>query len=187
MHYSQLNQSLGNIDLYLLDGILKGYFDNKQSLLDAGCGEGRNIKYFAENGFHIKGIDSDPMAIKMARMIYKTVVQASFEHRSIEELTDIEQYDAIVVSAVLHFANDQDHFDQQMTILSTALKPGGTMFIRMATDAGVTHERHHFTYVLRAQNASHIWSRYGLTLMEPWKSVVVEGKRSMGVFFLSKT
>ena len=66
MHHKELNKLVGNVDIYLLDHILKGTFEGKIKLLDAGCGEGRNLKYFINNGFDIYGVDSNPMAIKMA-------------------------------------------------------------------------------------------------------------------------
>jgi hypothetical protein len=47
----ELNQLLGNIDIYLLDQILKARFEKHCKILDAGCGEGRNLIFFVRNEY----------------------------------------------------------------------------------------------------------------------------------------
>src|ERR1035438_7673814 len=44
---------------YLFDQILKGRFDERLRVLDAGCGDGRNLTYFLRRGFACFGIDRD--------------------------------------------------------------------------------------------------------------------------------
>ena len=46
MTHDELNKVLGNIDLYLLDQLLKGRITRDMKILDAGCGEGRNLHLF---------------------------------------------------------------------------------------------------------------------------------------------
>ncbi|MEJ2005165.1 MAG: methyltransferase domain-containing protein, partial [Cyclobacteriaceae bacterium] len=59
MNCSDLNALLGNIDVYLLDQILKGRFEKSRRILDAGCGEGRNSRYLASQGKEIYFLDRD--------------------------------------------------------------------------------------------------------------------------------
>ena len=47
-----------NTDIYLVDQILKGNFNDFKTVLDVGCGAGRNLPYFLENGFEVFGLDS---------------------------------------------------------------------------------------------------------------------------------
>src|SRR4030088_3234425 len=49
----ELRASFGEIDIYLFDQILKGRFDRRRRLLDAGCGDGRNLVYFLRQGFRV--------------------------------------------------------------------------------------------------------------------------------------
>ncbi len=186
MQQKELNGLLGNVDIYLLDHILKGHFDNKIQLLDAGCGEGRNLKYFVDNGYAVHGIDLNPMAIKMAKMMYKSVS----ENFAVANLTDLPypetQFDAVICTAVLHFAKDQKEFEKMLSELVRVLKDDGVMFIRMATDIGLVENKNSFPYLLQTDHIETTFAKQGLKLTEPWKSVVVEGKRSMGSFMLKK-
>lgn len=188
MHLREVNKAFGNIDIYLLDQILKGRFEGKIKLLDAGCGEGRNLNYFVENGFDAQGNDIEPLALKMAQMTYRKVPSKNFVHSAIEDLDYPKNtFDVIICGAVLHFAKDQSHFDRMLNVLSKILKKNGVLFIRMATDVGVDKdEASPFTYHLPKDLIEDSFSTRGLTFLESWKSVVVEGKRSMGTFILSK-
>ena len=60
----------GNVDIYVIDQILKGRYQQTDTILDAGCGEGRNLKWFYRNNFTIYGMDLDPERLKMAKVQY---------------------------------------------------------------------------------------------------------------------
>ena len=45
------------MDIYLLDQLMKSSIDKRMKILDAGCGEGRNLVYFLRNDFNVDGID----------------------------------------------------------------------------------------------------------------------------------
>lgn len=62
-----LRRQFGEIDIYLFDQLLRGRFDARRRVLDAGCGDGRNLPYFLAHGFEIYGIDADPRAVAAAR------------------------------------------------------------------------------------------------------------------------
>ena len=142
MHFKDLNKAVGNLDLYLLDQILKGRFEGRKTILDAGCGEGRNLPYFVQNDFSVYGIDLDPKAVLMAMMTYKTVPKERWSAGDIEDLPwENHFFDAIICSAVLHFARDHDHFHQMMIELLRVLKKGGLLFIRAATTIGLWKEK----------------------------------------------
>ena len=55
----ELKNTIGNTDIYLIDQILKERYTPKDIILDAGCGSGRNLKWFYDNGFgpHVFGPD----------------------------------------------------------------------------------------------------------------------------------
>ena len=157
--------------------------------MDAGCGEGRNLRYFVDQGNEVYGIDQNPMAIKMAQMTFKSVPKECFIQSSISEIPfSGEKFDLIICSAVLHFAKNEQHFDQMFGKLINILTKSGLMFIRMASEFGITNPnaRGSFSYLLTQNKLKELLDRYPLKLAEPLKSVLVEQKRSMSVLLFEK-
>jgi tellurite methyltransferase len=139
---SNLQQSFGNIDIYLFDQLLKGTYDNCRKVLDAGCGGGRNLIYLLQNGFEVYGIDPDAGAIETVKALSQKLSPCNstdnFKIALIEELPFADAYfDLVICNTVLHFAQSPDHFDQMMLSLWRVLKPGGYFFSRLASDIGI--------------------------------------------------
>jgi SAM-dependent methyltransferase len=59
-------ETFGNIDIYLFDQLLKGRITPTMSILDAGCGDGRNLIYFLSHNFDVFAVDSNPGSIHMS-------------------------------------------------------------------------------------------------------------------------
>ena len=204
MDISSLNKLLGNIDIYLLDQILKGRFSKDQKILDAGCGEGRNQVYFLREGYQVFGVDSNPIAIQMARIQAHTIQKDYDIHRfqtaAVEDMPfHKEAVDVLISSAVLHFARHTDHFNKMMEEMMRVLKPGGLLFLRMATGFGGMIEASasmgdgvyllpdgSSRFLLTEELLLEIQARYSLQHLEAPKSVLVHGKRCMGVFMMQK-
>lgn len=204
MDFKELNKQLGNIDIYLLDQILKGRFTPEMKILDAGCGEGRNTHYFIQEGFQVFGIDKDKLSIEMARL-YATSIRKDFDiHRfQVNEVENLmfhkAAFDAVLSSAVLHFAQDETHFLKMMGEMVRVLKHRGILWLRMCTDAGnilnkaksLGKNRHLLPdgserFVLTPGLLSSAMEKFGLIHLEPPKSVLVHELRSMGVFVFKK-
>lgn len=204
MSPEELNHLLGNIDLYLLDQILKGRFAPGMRILDAGCGEGRNLVYFIRQGMDVWGIDRNPEALKLLRMYGKSLHPGFDPEKIIEDdaaaisLPPVS-FDGIISSAVLHFAESHDHFRQMFAELVRLLRPGGILFVRTAMLEGIATEAEALDqagryllpdgserYLLRQPLLEELCSRYQLVFLEPLKYVVVHQARSMGSFVLQK-
>jgi SAM-dependent methyltransferase len=204
MDIKSLNRHLGNIDIYLLDQILKGRFSKEMKILDAGCGEGRNCVYFLNEGYQIFGVDSNPIAIQMAR-IYAQTIQQDYDifrfQTSVVENMPFHQgaFDAVISSAVLHFAQNETIFLKMVEDMMRVLKPGGIFFLRMTTSEGGMVEKSpdlgdgvfllpdgSERFLLTGDLEKEIVSKYELKYLEPAKSVLVHGQRSMGVFVWEK-
>lgn len=199
-----LNQLLGNIDLYLLDQVLKGRFTPDMRILDVGCGEGRNLVYFIRQGMEVWGIDRNPEALKLLRM-YGRSLHPDFDPEKIieDDAADISLppagFDGIISSAVLHFAESHAHFRQMFAELLRLLRPGGILFVRTAMLEGIATEANALDgegryllpdgserYLLCQSLLSELCEQYQLSLLEPLKYVVVHQARSMGSFVLQK-
>jgi SAM-dependent methyltransferase len=137
-----LLETFGAIDIYLFDQLLRGRFDRRPRVLDAGSGDGRNLTYLLRRGFTCFGIDRDPAAIERVRGLAATVAvelpAGNFRTGEIDSLPWTEaSMDAVVCSAVLHFASDIAHFDRMIDEMWRVLAPSGMLFARLASNIGL--------------------------------------------------
>lgn len=202
MTVPQLNKYLGNIDLYLLDQILKNKIPINANILDAGCGEGRNLIYFLNNGYEVCGIDQNPDAIKMLQFIiaanYPQYSKNNFQVGQLSHLPyDDKSFEFIICSAVLHFAQSESHFLEMMDELDRVLAVKGRLFIRMTSDIGLRgHEKmdndlHQvpngsIRFLITEPMIESLLSKYNYRKTEPVKTVVVENNRCMTTLVLQK-
>lgn len=203
MEINELNRLLGNIDIYLLDQILKGRLTKEMKLLDAGCGEGRNSVYFINQNFQIFGIDSNEVAIQYCRYLAKTINPNFDVHRfQVGKLEEIPfhtgAFDAVTCSAVLHFAENVDNFWQMIAEILRVLKSGGIFWFRMTTAFGgileTSQDLGGGKYLLPDGSERFLLTQElldkleesGLRFLENPKSVLVHGQRAMGVLVMEK-
>lgn len=198
-----LQQLYGNIDIYLFDQLLKGTYSNCHKILDAGCGGGRNLVYFLQNGFDVYGIDPNTNAItaiqQLAQSLAPNIPQGNFKVAAAEDIPfgDAE-FDLVLCSAVLHFAQSKAHFEAMLNELWRVLKPGGYFFARLASDIGIEtlvqpigngryllpdgSERYLATQQMLLQYTSDL----GAQLHEPIKTTNVQNLRCMTTWCLRK-
>lgn len=139
---NNLQQLYGDIDIYLFDQLLKGTYDQCHKVLDVGCGGGRNLVYFLQNSFDVHGIDPNPEAIdaikKLSAILAPGNPSDNFTVALAENLPYAnDSFDLTICSAVLHFAQDHDHFDSMLRSIWRVLKPRGYLFARLASDIGI--------------------------------------------------
>lgn len=204
MTYQELNHELGNIDIYLLDAVLKGHFAPGMRILDAGCGEGRNLHWFIKNNYDVWACDSNPSAIRMLQYVARSL-NAQFDKNrfivsGVEELPYPDQmFDAIICNAVLHFAKDEAHFLRMWSQLYRALKPEGILFVRLASSFGIEEGCEEISdgkfqlpdgslrFLLKQELLDKLLEEFPCQFVEPLKSVLVHNARSMTTLVLRKT
>jgi len=190
---------LGNTDIYLIDQILKGRYLPGQRILDAGAGGGRNLHWFVREGFKAYGTDHNPEAVEILKQNFPGVPEERFKVAPVEAMPFIDGFfHHIVCSAVLHFAENEAHFETMFAELVRVLKPGGSLFIRVATDVGLAHKMIPLgngrffmpddseRFLLTRSVLDDLLRKHRLNLLEPFKTVLVDDLRSMGVVVLGK-
>jgi len=199
----KLQEQFGGIDVYLFDQLLKGRFDPSMRLLDAGCGSGRNLVYFLREGFEVCAVDISPDAVSRARVLARTLSprlpEENFRREPVEEMSfEGESFDAVLSSAVLHFARDEAHWLAMVREMWRVLRPGGIFFARLASTAGVEGEVEHLggrryrlpggvEWLLSDERMlRETTDALRGELLEPLKTVVVHGARAMSVWCLRK-
>ena len=114
-------------------------------MLDAGCGDGRNLVYFLRHGFECYGVDRDPQAVDAVRRLAATLAPGLAPENFASHALDASAWedrsmDAVICSAVLHFADDEAHFGRMLESLWRVLAPGGILFVRLASNIGLEQE-----------------------------------------------
>jgi tellurite methyltransferase len=139
---ADLRSRFGEIDIYLFDQILKGRFDRRVRVMDAGLGDGRNLIYFLTQGFTCFGIDRERAAVArvqaLAAALAPELPAANFQVAELDDLPwEGNSMDAVICSAVLHFASDAAHFGRMLEELWRVLAPDGLFFARLASTIGL--------------------------------------------------
>jgi tellurite methyltransferase len=138
----ELAALFGAIDIYVFDQLARGRFDARHRVLDVGCGDGRNLQYLLARGYDCHGIDRDDRAVAAARAraghLPPPEPADRFRVGEADALPwDAAAFDAVISSAVLHFADDDAHFARMVTEMWRVLAPGGLLFARLASNIGI--------------------------------------------------
>ncbi len=187
-------------DIYLIDQILKGTYNRGGKLLDAGCGGGRNISWFVtQSNFDIYAIDADQNAIDHLLKTYPSLKKHQAHCTPLETLPFRDAFfDHIICSAVLHFARSEEDFLQMFFELNRVLKPGGSLFIRAASDIGIENRvlplgDGRFSlpdgtdrFLLTRQLTEQLLNGFPMTLAEPVKTTNVQDQRCMTTLLMVK-
>jgi len=198
-----LQDLFGNIDIYFFDQLLKGRILANTKVLDAGCGNGRNIKYLMQAGCHIYGADQSVAAIEEVRQLAAAVAPglppANFAVADLNALPyTAATFEVVLCSAVLHFARNETHFREMVQELWRVLQPGGMLFCRLSTTIGLQDKlqpQHNGKYQMPH---GAVWfladelllidleKQLGSRRLEPLKTVLVEQQRAMSTWVLQK-
>lgn len=198
-----LKERFGGIDIYLFDQLLKGRLDECSSIFDAGCGDGRNLTYFLRSGFDVHAIDRSPKSIEMVRrlaqQISPTISTDNFRIGNIEDLPyPHSRFDFVISNAVLHFAENEEHFSKMLNEMWRVLKEGGVFFSRLASTIGleqyvkrVEGNRYKLPdgterYLIDHASLLDLAKSLGAELLDPIKTTNVENQRCMTTWCLRK-
>jgi ubiquinone/menaquinone biosynthesis C-methylase UbiE len=198
MSIEKLRNDIGKIDIYFLDQILKDRYQPNAVILDAGCGNGRNLKWFYNNSFSLYGVDTNTSRIDAAKEKYP-LISDNFTVQNLDVLNyDSNSFDHVICSAVLHFAQNTQHFLNMFSELVRVLKPSGSLFIRMTSLESIEEfvkpisDGVYFLpdntnrFLLTDKLLKTIMSTHNLRLLEPKKYVNVNNERCMCTLILSK-
>src|SRR5688500_4675852 len=125
---TRLREQFGDIDIYLFDQLLRGRITLGMRILDAGCGEGRNLVYLMREGFDVHGIDQSAQAVdaigRRAVDLGCAGGRERFSVQPVERMSfDDAAFDVVISSAVLHFARDEVHWTAMVDEMWRVLAP----------------------------------------------------------------
>ncbi len=203
MSASSLQEQFGQIDIYLFDQLLKGRIVPGMRILDAGCGSGRNLRYFLREGYEVYAADIDPGAVETVRALAKNsgraIPDSHFRVESVERMSFPDACaDLVICNTVLHFARDYDHFDAMLDGVWRVLKPGGLFFSRLGSSIGMESqvkriEGHCYwspdgseRFLVTEEMLLQQVERLGGELADPIKTTIVSNQRAMTTWVLRK-
>ncbi len=203
---NDLRSALGQIDIYLLDQVLRGRIASGDTILDAGCGQGRNLSYFLREGFSVHAVDADEDAVSEVRRLASALAPSlppeNFWVASLEESSFPDGFaDVVVSSAVLHFARDDRQFEAMLAGSWRPLRSGGVFFARLASSIGmdgmedqivqVEGRRYRLPdgtlrYLVDEPRLMELTQELGGQLLDPLKTTVVQDQRCMTTWVVRK-
>jgi len=198
-----LLEQFGNIDIYLFDQMLKGRIAPAMTVLDAGCGWGRNLVYLLRSGYEVFGADENPEAVeqtrRLATLLAPRLPASNFRNERVEAMSFPDACaDVVISSAVLHFAQEDDAFDAMLRGTWRVLKRGGLLFCRLASSIGMESQVRRIEgrrfllpdgserYLVDEQFLDRYMGVLSGQLVDPLKTTVVQNQRSMTTWVVRK-
>ncbi len=199
---ANLTGDLGQMDIYLLDQVMRGRIADDARILDVGCGSGRNISYLLRHGFAVWAVDVEPESIARLHVAAQqwgvAVPGGRFRVGELGQLDfAAESFDVVLCGAVLHFARDLNHWTAMVQDLWRVLAPSGLLWVRLATSIGLEDQLPATVgrgtlpdgtdrFVVDLATLERTAGNLGAKSLDPVKTVLVHGQRSMTTWCLAK-
>ena len=140
------------------------YLPSFPHVLDAGCGAGRDSKYFIETGCRVVSIDASEMMVKLTtEYTGKDAIQMRFE-----EMDYCSMFDGIWASASLLHVSKED-LPGVMKRIHRALKPDGYIMLSFKHGQGeeIFHDGRYFL-LQDERSLTDLLSQTGFIPVEMW-------------------
>ncbi len=196
-----LQEQFGQIDIYVFDQILRGNIEAGMTVVDAGCGYGRNLVYLLRMGCRVLALDADPDGVAHVRALAAELAPGlpaeNFAVGAIERMPWADGVAEVVVcNSVLHFARDERQFLAMVEELWRLVRPGGMLFCRLGSRIGMEFERVQ-GHVYRIGDGSEwllvdeaalldMTRQMDAVLVDPLKTTIVQDYRCMTTWVVRK-
>jgi SAM-dependent methyltransferase len=201
-----LQEQFGQIDIYVFDQILRGNIAAGMTVLDAGCGYGRNLVWLLREGVEVLAVDANAEGVEHVRALAlalgRELPEGNFRVGMLEAMPFGDAVaDVVICNSVLHFARDEQHFLKMVEELWRVLRPGGMLFCRLGSligsgGIGMEFERVR-GHVYRIGDGSEwflvdeavlmkMTEQMGGVLVDPLKTTVVQDYRCMTTWVVRK-
>jgi SAM-dependent methyltransferase len=191
---STVEDHFGQIDIYVFDQILRGNIEPGMTIVDAGCGYGRNLVHLLRTGCQVFALDQDAQGVEHVRQLSASLETGlpaeNFQVGSIEKMPFADELaDVVLCNSVLHFARDERQFRAMLAELWRVLKPGGMLFCRLGSRIGMDFERLHGNIFLIPDGSKwflRLTEELNAVQVDPLKTTIVQDYRCMTTWVLRK-
>ena len=109
------------------------------SILDLGCGSGRDSKFFAELGYHVTAVDGSAELCTRAQQLTGFPVRCLL----FEELDYVNEFDGVwACASLLHV--EKEKMQRILGLVADSLKDGGTLYLSYKYGTGQRVEKGRF-------------------------------------------
>ena len=109
------------------------------SILDLGCGSGRDSKFFAERGYRVTAVDGSAELCRRAEQLTGFPVRCLL----FEDLDYVNEFDGVwACASLLHV--EKEKMQLILGLVSNALKDGGTLYLSYKYGTGQRVEKGRF-------------------------------------------
>ncbi|WP_058465791.1 SAM-dependent methyltransferase TehB [Legionella cincinnatiensis] len=139
------------------------------SILDVGCGSGRNLLYLAKMGHRVMGIDHNQSALGTIEEIVQKEALPGVE----TQLHDLNQplslksecYDLVLSTVTLQFLNQQ-RIPELLAELQEATKKNGYHFLVVPIQSELFSLPEFFTFLPQKEELYHVYQDSGWSILE---------------------
>lgn len=155
-----------NVDMSVLHNRFLSAVSAGGSILDAGCGSGRDTKAFLDRGYRVTAFDA---SIELANLA-KVHTGIEVKVRSFFEVEELACYDGIwACASLLHVPHEE--IPKALTCLWNALRAGGTFYLSFKLGTGErVQDGRHFTDVSDEQLRAWLAALPEIQGIETWIS-----------------
>ena len=166
-HTEEFTASTFKVEMESLYAPFLRYLPEQASILDLGCGSGRDSLAFKNKGYQVEAIDYSAELVKKA----KELTGIEVRQQSFYELNESEKYDGIwACASLLHC--DRDCLPEVIGRIFKALKPNGVCY--MSFKYGNTDREkdgRSFTDLDEEQARELLDQLEGVTVLQQWNTV----------------
>ena len=201
---TDLAAEFGGIDIYLFDQLLRQRIRPGMTVLDAGCGGGRNLVFLLRVGYEVLALDPDPEAVRavrdLAQRLAPRLPATNFRVSPVERSSFADGVaDVVISSAVLHFAAGEASFRAMLSGTWRLVKTGGMLFCRLASSIGLAERCRPLgdrrfalpdgseRFLVDEAFLLALTAELGGELLDPLKTTVVQDRRAMTTWVVRKT
>lgn len=144
------------------------------SILDAGCGSGRNLLYLATMGHSVTGVDHQQSALEAIQDIVQKEalpkVSTLLHDLNQPSNIELEHYDLVLSTVTLQFLNPK-HIPELLVELQKATKKNGYHFLVFPVQSELYSLPDSFTYLPQKEALYHVYQDSGWSILEYKESV----------------
>ncbi|MCW8410166.1 SAM-dependent methyltransferase TehB [Legionella sp. PATHC035] len=144
------------------------------SILDVGCGSGRNLLYLANMGHRVTGIDHNPSALESLEDIAhkETLSGVNTRLHDLNQPLNLEpeHYDLVLSTVTLQFLNPQ-RIPELLSELQKTTKRKGYHFLVFPVHSELYSMPEFFTFLPQKEALYHVYQDSGWSILEYQESV----------------